>query len=311
VNTVSVIIPSYNAGSYLRAAVESVLAQTRKAAQVIVVNDGSTDGSVDAIADLPVTRLDTGGKALAAGARNAGLRIATGDEIAFLDADDLWDPDHLAGLLDLAERFPASDLFYSRIRRIGNYPGDAEAWGPDATPWNPTIALIQANRIQPSATMIRRTALDRVGTFNAAYPGVEDLDLWLRLARGASFVGTLKVTASYRVHPGQTIAQKPRMRQSLWGALTAFANQAAEGAGEIPRAAILAALRRRYRYDLYWAWREGDAASLRLLAEAAATLGLGASAAWRTGMARMSVPPMNLVRGLRARFSRADQVTPR
>jgi glycosyltransferase involved in cell wall biosynthesis len=304
-----VVIPAFNAGGFLVEAVASVLAQTRPTVQIIVVDDGSTDGSVDAVAHLPVTILATGGGALAAGARNTGLKACSGEFVAFLDADDIWDIDHLATLLDLAARFPAADLFYSRIRRIGEYPGDADVWGPDRTPWNPTIALIQGNRIQPSATMVRRTALARLGEFRAEFPGVEDLDLWLRVARQAPFVGTHQVTVSYRVHPAQTIANKPRMRQSLWAALRAFARESAGTGDQETQAQVAEALRRRFRYDLYWAWREGDQASLHTLSECVRQLRLGPAAALRTRLVRMVVPAMNLARTARNRW-RADRRTP-
>ena len=108
---VSVIVPVYNCERYLRECLDSVLAQTHTALELIVVDDGSTDGSA-AIADAaaasdPRVRVFHGPNAGQAAARNLGLDIATGDYIAFVDADDTVHPCMLQTLLDTAGRFGA------------------------------------------------------------------------------------------------------------------------------------------------------------------------------------------------------------
>src|SRR5688572_32276770 len=90
---VSVIIPARNAGRWIREAIESVLAQTAPAHECIVIDDGSTDDTARVAAEFgaPVRVITTGGRGVAA-ARNAGAASATGDYLAFLDADDVWLP---------------------------------------------------------------------------------------------------------------------------------------------------------------------------------------------------------------------------
>ena len=94
---VAVVIPTYNRVRLLERALRSVLDQARVADEIIVVDDGSTDGTAEAVADLPV-RLVRQANAGAAAARNRGVREASSPWVAFLDSDDLWDVAHLAVL---------------------------------------------------------------------------------------------------------------------------------------------------------------------------------------------------------------------
>lgn len=119
---VSVIIPTYNRAHTLAEAIDSVLAQSRPAAEIIVVDDGSTDGSAELLAGygdrIRYLRQDNAG---VGAARNRGLAAASGDYIALLDSDDHWHPDKLAVQVDILERLPRVALLYSEfeIRKQG------------------------------------------------------------------------------------------------------------------------------------------------------------------------------------------------
>jgi glycosyltransferase involved in cell wall biosynthesis len=111
---ISVIIPAYNVAQFLREAVDSALAQTRRDIEAIVVDDGSTDGSADMLRDLddPRLRVIRQDNAGSAAARNAGLRLASGNLVAFLDADDRWAPQNLERQAAFLESHPEVDMTF-------------------------------------------------------------------------------------------------------------------------------------------------------------------------------------------------------
>ena len=172
--TVSVIIPAYNAEAYLARAIESALAQTRPAHEVLVVDDGSRDATA-AVAErfgpaVTVLRKPNGGPA---SARNHAARHATGEWLAWLDADDWWFPRKLAAQL-ACDTSPEIGLIHSLI--------DQE---PDVVPARQDfVTLWRRNWIGTSTVLIRRRAFVALGGFEEApaLSSVEDYNLWLRLA---------------------------------------------------------------------------------------------------------------------------------
>lgn len=117
-NSISVIIPVYNGERYLAEAIESVLQQTLPPAEVLVIDDGSTDGSAAVAQSFATVRYfyqpNAGGNA----ARNRGIRQSTGDFLAFLDADDLWIPDKLAAQMASFTRNPSLDFVYGHVEQF-------------------------------------------------------------------------------------------------------------------------------------------------------------------------------------------------
>lgn len=180
---VSVIIPTYNRAGFLKEAVDSVLSQEVSDVELIVVDDGSTDGTPDLLARygdrLRVIRQENAG---VSAARNAGLRRAAGDLIALLDSDDLWLPGKLAAQTAFFQANPESvvcqteELWVRRGRRIN--PGKRHR---KRAGWIfiPSLSLCL---VSPSAVMMRRSLLDEVGLFDESLPACEDYDLWLRIA---------------------------------------------------------------------------------------------------------------------------------
>ena len=117
---VSVVIPLYNKARFIRATLETALAQSHRADEIIVVDDNSTDGSVAAIEDLLGDRVRLARQANAGPgpARNRGVAEASREWIALLDADDLWQPNHLATLAEVAAQCPDAAIVAARHQRL-------------------------------------------------------------------------------------------------------------------------------------------------------------------------------------------------
>jgi glycosyltransferase involved in cell wall biosynthesis len=177
---ISVAIPAYNAELYLREALDSVLAQTCKSWEIIVVNDGSTDRTEEIALSygdkIRYIRQENQGLA---GARNTAIREATGDWVAFFDSDDVMVPDKLCLQAAAIEANPDLILVYSGFSFL--YPDG----GTEEVPAFPAKDLWPALRyrtpILPSTSVVRRAALLEVGNFRSVL--TEDWDLWIRLIR--------------------------------------------------------------------------------------------------------------------------------
>lgn len=157
---VSVIIPAFNAERYLGEALASVLAQTVPPAEVIVVDDGSTDGTV-AVAEAfgPPVRCVRQPHAGASRARNLGVAEATGALLAFLDADDLWAPDKLALQLAALEADPAPEIVFGRVVQFRSPElTDADLVVPDGV-GEPVDGPV------PGTMLTARTVVEAVGPF--------------------------------------------------------------------------------------------------------------------------------------------------
>ena len=201
----SVIIPLFNKAPFVRDMLESVLNQTYPVAEIIIVDDSSTDGGVAAIDDLiggPV-RLIRQANAGPGVARNRGVADATSEWIAFIDADDQWQPNHLATLEEVAAAFPRADLVASGFRRISTAhqrpPQDDGKL--DAHPLDYFGDNGEDMTIFTSSLATRKSALAAAGGFGASFPG-EDIDLWLRIALTGEIAATARVTSFYIQHTG-------------------------------------------------------------------------------------------------------------
>lgn len=189
---ISVVIPVYNADKTVGEALESVAAQTCADYEIIVVNDGSTDQSEGLIKKymrppLNITYVEQMNKGAAA-ARNAGLRLAKGEFVAFLDADDLWDKDRLAAAIQTMDANPQTGLVFSDMRHMVNGALVHASYLHERGYRHLSSGLIYDNLLKenfiftPTVTL-RRDVLKEVGYFDEALPIAEDYDLWLRIAR--------------------------------------------------------------------------------------------------------------------------------
>jgi glycosyltransferase involved in cell wall biosynthesis len=201
---VSVIIPSRNVAPYIRAAIDSALAQTHTVLEVLVIDGGSRDGTRELVAAYgePVRLLDerkNGGKGLAA-ARNVGVQAASGEWLAFLDADDWWDPGKTAAQLAELEKSPGAALSYTGYCMIREDSGERK---PIRCPDTKAVwpALRWTNGIGASTVMARRSALIEVGAFREDLIAYEDWELWVRMRLRYSFTCCHEPLMFYRVLP--------------------------------------------------------------------------------------------------------------
>ena len=200
---VSVIIPTYNHRDYVLLALESVFAQTFTDYEIIVVNDGSPDGTAELLRPLAENgrvRYIEQPNAGQAAARNRGLAEASGEFIAFLDDDDLWPPDKLAWQVEALDANPDMCLIAGAARVFN---GD----NPEICIWNDaddelTIAkLCESNPMtSPGQTLIRRHALDAIGGLREDIWGADDWDLYFRLARQGRQFRQKRIALHYRIH---------------------------------------------------------------------------------------------------------------
>ncbi len=190
----SVIIPCYNAARFLPEAVASVRAQGWEPLEILVVDDGSTDDSVEVARRLEGLRLIQKPNGGAASARNLGLREARGDWIAFLDADDLWPPDRMRALASRFEADDALDVVTGRIRYVRL---DGALW----LNYRFEDRQNTVSHIHLGAGLYRRRAFDRIGGFDEGLRIGEDQDWFLRAREAGLRILILEdVTLHYRLH---------------------------------------------------------------------------------------------------------------
>ena len=203
---ISVVIPLFNKGNCIGRAIESILGQTVSCSEIIVVDDGSTDGGhrVVECLDDPRLRLLSQENQGPSAARNKGIEEAHGELVAFLDADDEWKPWFLESTLNLWAKYPEAGA-YATAYEIQE--PDGYVWTPSPReipppPWEGIIpnffrSAIWSSPVWTSAVVIRRAVLDRVGGF-VLCPGVgEDAELWGRIALRYPIAFTWRAGAVY------------------------------------------------------------------------------------------------------------------
>ena len=218
---VSVVIPTYNSGPLLVEAVSSVLAQTAPPDEVIVVDDGSTDDTADRMAAfgprVKFIRKENGGVSTA---RNRGMAEATGDWIAFLDADDVWHPRKLEMQTEALRSNPEMGLLGTRLY---DWPGSHPDPNSGAPPRLVNVHLddlIVRNSLVTSTILARTEILRAAGEFDLRLQGPEDHDFWIRVAKIAK-VGNLPVALTgYRsANPGSLSKDAARMEAGMFAIL--------------------------------------------------------------------------------------------
>ena len=179
---VSVIIPTYNRGWILAEAIESVMAQTFRDFELIVVDDGSIDNTPEIVAafkdDIIFVRQKNQG---VSAARNRGIHAASGRLLAFLDSDDLWLPQKLARQVAFFQFHPEAVICQTEeiwIRNGARVNPKNRHQKPGGLIFEPSLHLCL---VSPSAVMIKRPLFDEVGFFDESLPACEDYDMWLRV----------------------------------------------------------------------------------------------------------------------------------
>ncbi|OUL33342.1 glycosyl transferase family A [Nostoc sp. T09] len=199
--TISIIIPAYNAEQTILETINSVQQQTFSDFEIIVINDGSTDRTLeilDTIADsrLKIFSYNNGGLPVA---RNRGIAHATGEFIAFLDADDLWTPDKLELQLAALQQHPEAGVVYSWTLFMDEQGKSFHPDKPIFFSGNVYGNLLVKNFLASGSNpLIRKQAVDSVGEFYPPAGGSADWDYWLRLAARWHFVVVPKPQIFYR-----------------------------------------------------------------------------------------------------------------
>ncbi len=201
---VSVVIPVFNGEKTIRETIESVLNQTLTDFELVVINDGSQDGTLDIVERIPDSRIQVFSypNVGQSTSRNRGIEIAKGDYISFIDADDLWTPDKLEAQLQALQANPKAGVAYSwtdwidessQLLGKGSYNTEQGAVF--------TKLLLNDFVANGSNVLIRRQALTEVGGFDPSVTPAEDWDLWLRLAARYEFVAVRSPQILYRISP--------------------------------------------------------------------------------------------------------------
>ena len=212
---VSVVCPAYNCAQFIASALESVLAQSYKPLEIIIVDDGSTDSTCALVRGYPDIRYIHQTNRGPSAARNAGIASARGEYIAFLDLDDLWASGKVAEQLAILESHPRAGLCFTdmylftdgTIREdsmFQRYRLTEQYFGHEKVVRNPVAKLVTMNFIPTSSVIARKTALLQAGGFDEKFRKAEDWDLWLRLAIRHPIVYSHKALVLKRLHEFNT-----------------------------------------------------------------------------------------------------------
>ena len=206
---VSIVVPVRNGASTIEETLRSLLAQTFRDFEVWVMDDGSTDGTVDIVTQVaetdPLDRIRLRSRSAPHGvslARNGGIALARGELIGFLDGDDLWLPEKLADQVAVLEQYPTAVMAYcwtELMDQVGQRLGqviDAPFEG-----WIREHLLVTDFISSGSNALIRRSPLVQTGGFDTTLTHSEDWDLWLRLAAIGPVAKVPKVQVLYRQQP--------------------------------------------------------------------------------------------------------------
>ena len=179
---ISVVIPSYNRKDFLKRSIDSAINQTKKPLEVIVVDDGSTDGTETMIkSDYDFVKFIKQKNKGVSAARNIGIKVSIGEWICFLDSDDEWKKDKLEKQINAVKSNPSYKFFNSNEIWIKNglrinQKKKHKKYGGDIFD-----KCLDMCRISPSSVMINKTVFDEVGNFNEDLVVCEDYELWLRI----------------------------------------------------------------------------------------------------------------------------------
>jgi len=219
---ISVVIPAYNVSTYIGEALDSVFVQDFKSYEVIVVNDGSTDTpELEKILERYGNRIRyiyQENRGISA-ARNAALRVARGELIALLDADDSWQTGKLTEQLAFMKE-GNFDMVYGDALLIGDVPWPTGTTFMDRSPSNGPVTLESLLNLSVtvvvSTVIVRKDLLEQCGSFDEVDRNLtEDFDLWLRLAHKAARIGyQRKILANYRYRSDSVSANRMKLHEA-------------------------------------------------------------------------------------------------
>ena len=214
---ISIIIPLYNKEKHIKDTLDSVWSQSFADFEVIVVNDGSTDGSLQEVNSIDDKRLKvfTTENQGVSQARNYGISKANADLIAFLDADDIWFEHHLQDLKDLHKQFPDCGMYCKAYdKKNGSHLIKSKFNNiPENSPWKGIVddyfkSSVVNSIAWTSAVMIPKSTFENVGVFDSKITlgAGEDTDLWIRIALQYPVAFSNKVSAIHQLHSDNRIS---------------------------------------------------------------------------------------------------------
>jgi len=213
---IAAVIPSYNAAHLVGTAIDSVLAQTRPLDEIIVVDDGSRDNTLEVLSAYggKVRYVSQSNRGLAA-ARNAGLKLSSCEWVAFLDADDWWRAEKIERQERQLLACPDAVLCYSSILYVFSDGSQRVQTATDPARILTEIRFRNCVTGSGSAVCVRRDALLEIGAFRESLTAYEDWDAWCRLAFRHKFTAVAEPVTVIRVRPGSVSSDPERMLRNL------------------------------------------------------------------------------------------------
>lgn len=235
---ITVVIPTHNRKDLLRGCLRGVLAQQAVEFEVLVVDDGSTDGTamlIDGLGDPRVRVIRHEQPRGVAVSRNAGIEQANGSWIAFTDDDDFWAPSKLHEQVTLANATGATFAYCGAVV----FCDGSERVTPDRPVPSPELMRSTVLRGNPlpggaSAQMVRRDVLVGIGGFDTRLHHLADWDLWIRLAETASIAAIDRPLVAYRRHGGNMVVAHPKAHLDEFDLIVAKYGRAARRRGLTP-----------------------------------------------------------------------------
>lgn len=258
---VSVVIPAYNAGNFIRQTVTSALQQTFSSLEILVIDDGSAE-PVDWIVELDPARVryhfkPNGGPS---SARNLGARMARGRLLAFLDADDLWMPDKLRSQVAALEARPRAAFAYGAFNSIDEQGNPVPRPARVRPSGDISAALFMYNFVTTSSVLVRRDVFLEMGGFDESLVWSEDYDLWIRLAERHEAVCVEGIVGSYRINTHGLSRNFARLHETERTVVDRAVARAARPEYKQRRRRRLAQLYFEFGHDC---WRAGQAQEAR------------------------------------------------
>lgn len=213
---ISVIIPLFNGAQYIQRSVRSVLSQTHSNFELIVVDDGSTDGGGALLQEFidPRLRVVWQENAGVSAARNRGIEEGKGEFLAFLDADDEWNIDFLNEVAILVTRYPKAGIYGAGRRIVSPNSDNIEVTAAEALSHTKDLLITDyldrmhsGSLIHASGVMIPRSIFDELGTFKVGVPYGEDIEMWARISLRYPIAYSTRILFSFHETP---LANKPR-----------------------------------------------------------------------------------------------------
>jgi hypothetical protein len=242
---VSVVIPTFNRAGLIHEAIKSVLNQSYRDFELIVIDNGSTDDTAIVVKSFPDNRIryfyqqNSGSPVLP---RNKGIKQASGKYIAFLDSDDLWLPDKLAAQVELLEKNPAVPLVFSDAYIINEQGATINRFSSLFRQFQGRVfkQLLRVNFIPNLTVMIRRDKALEYGCLDQRYKICHDLDLYLKVANEHEILRIDKPLAKLRLHQNNLTSARTLTRKELKEIISKWRSKEIESASDFYYRKILA-----------------------------------------------------------------------